>query len=297
MCRWIVEDVDNLYGSDSLYAYPLTNLKPNTQYAFYVTQSDYRSSKLNIESEIQYFTTLPGELTSSQSLETVSAEIEQTKSGEFVKCRPSLIDTIEKVRMLKGCQVIEGPLEIEIRKRSNRDVFIAKELESALSDIVEIQDYLKVVRSTPVYSLRFLKNLKVIRGNKLDNDKYIIKIWDNQNLQELFQKDQTVEIGSGKVFFHHNPQLCLRKILNFAPESSIDHYEFASMTNGDKGCCTNATIHPSVVRNFAHAVLLNWKPLKLEDDRMLLSYEIFYKKVEDRNVNIFESRDICSDNG
>lgn len=46
-----------------------------------------------------------------------------------------------------------------------------RELEKSLSAIEEIDGYLKVVRSFPLVSLNFLKNLKVIHGNTLDKYK------------------------------------------------------------------------------------------------------------------------------
>lgn len=45
------------------------------------------------------------------------------------------------------------------------------ELENSLSSIEEISGYLKVVRSLPLVSLDFLKNLKVIKGEELESNK------------------------------------------------------------------------------------------------------------------------------
>lgn len=48
---------------------------------------------------------------------------------------------------------------------------IVSELEKNLDMIEEIDGYIRIVRSFPLMSLNFLKNLKVIRGNVLDNQK------------------------------------------------------------------------------------------------------------------------------
>jgi Receptor L domain len=46
-----------------------------------------------------------------------------------------------------------------------------RELEENLNSIQEIDDYLKIVRTSPIVSLNFLKNLTIIHGKKLEQDK------------------------------------------------------------------------------------------------------------------------------
>lgn len=46
-----------------------------------------------------------------------------------------------------------------------------KELEENLNSIEEVTGYLKVVRSLSLVSLNFLPNLKLIRGEVLENHK------------------------------------------------------------------------------------------------------------------------------
>lgn len=48
---------------------------------------------------------------------------------------------------------------------------IVKDLEKNMGMIEEIGGYLKIVRSFPLVSLNFLKNLKRIRGNQLESQK------------------------------------------------------------------------------------------------------------------------------
>lgn len=45
---------------------------------------------------------------------------------------------------------------------------IVKELEENLKYLTEISGYLKIARSFPLITLNFLRNLKVIHGNKLE---------------------------------------------------------------------------------------------------------------------------------
>lgn len=108
--------------------------------------------------------------------------------------------------------------------------------------IEEIHGYLKVVRSFPLISLNFLKNLRVIHGNTLESDKYAFVVLDNQNLQELWDwKGRSLSIKRGRLFFHFNPKLCmsvidqLQNITKLFP--SYTEHEVASSSNGDKTAC------------------------------------------------------------
>lgn len=218
------------------------------------------------------------------------------------KCQAKIIDSIAAAQSLKGCSIIEGPLEIQI-KSSTRSVEstnnIVKELENSLSDVVEIQDYLKIARSFPIVSLSFLKKLKTIRGNRMESNKYSIVVWDNQNLQELWDENQTVSIGNGKLFFHFNPKLCFFKIERLAKNSNamIENLDTAKMSNGDKTACNVKPLDVKVAQIFSHAALLNWQSLKLEDERSLLSYVVFYTPAAYKNITIWDGRDACGNDG
>lgn len=218
------------------------------------------------------------------------------------RCQSKIIDSIGAAQSLKGCNVIDGPLEIQIRSSSKsfeQTSNIVKELETSLSDIVEIQDYLKIARSFPIVSLSFLKNLKVIRGNRLESNKYSLVIWDNQNLQELWDENQKIKIENGRLFFHYNPKLCFFKIERLVPNphTMIENYEFATKSNGDKTPCNVTNLEVSVVAIYPGAALLNWKPLKLDDERSLLSYVVFYIPSPYQNITLWASRDACGNDG
>lgn len=118
---------------------------------------------------------------------------------------------------------------------------IVNELEKNLNMIEEIYGYLKVVRSFPLISLNFLKNLRVIHGNTLESDKYAFVVLDNQNLQELWDwKGRSLAIKRGKLFFHFNPKLCMSVIDQLQNITNLPNYtehEVASSSNGDKTAC------------------------------------------------------------
>lgn len=217
------------------------------------------------------------------------------------KCQAKIIDSIAAAQTLKGCAIIEGPLEIQIRssaKTVDSTNNVVKELENSLSDIVEIHDYLKIARSFPIVSLSFLKNLKHIRGKRLESSKYSLVIWDNQNLQELWDETQEVKIDNGQLFFHFNPKLCFYKIerLTKYPDK-IENLETAKISNGDKIPCNVTSLTVSVADILSHAALLTWEPLKLEDERSLLSYVVFYIPAQFSNVTLWDGRDACGNDG
>lgn len=173
-----------------------------------------------------------------------------------------------------------------------------KELEAALSDVVEITDYLKVARTFPLYSLSFLKKLQKIHGRRLESNKFAIVIWDNQNLQELWHPNQEVDIPVGQFFFHYNPKLCFSIIERIAKNNSlIENYNATKLSNGDKTQCNVQTFHVETVSQTATTVLLQWKSLNLVDERALLSYVVYYTPAPYQNVTIWEGRDACGNDG
>lgn len=222
------------------------------------------------------------------------------------RCQAKIIDSIATAQALKGCSIIEGPLEIQIRGNAKNNLDgnnIVKELEASLIDIVEIDDYLKIARSHPILSLSFLKNLRKIHGKKLESSKNALVVWENQNLQELWDENQKIEIGNGKLFFHFNPKLCFKKIENLAnqtskrPKDLIENYDTAKLSNGDKTPCNVASLTVIVVDVFPQAALLSWSPLKLDDDRSLLNYVVFYIAAPHQNVTLWDGRDACGNDG
>lgn len=218
------------------------------------------------------------------------------------KCQSKIIDSIAAAQTLKGCAIIDGPLEIQIRssaKTIDSTHNVVRELENSLSEIVEIRDYLKIARSFPIVSLSFLKKLKVIHGERLESNKHSLVIWDNQNLQELWDEKQEVKIERGQLFFHFNPKLCFYKIERLAQSnlSRIENYDTAKISNGDKIPCNVTYVPVTVAEIYAEGALLQWEPLKLEDDRSLLGYVVYYMQAPYQNVTLWDGRDACGNDG
>lgn len=221
----------------------------------------------------------------------------------------TIVDSIETAQALKGCSIIDGPLEIQIRgtaKNPESGKNIVKELEASLSDIVEINEYLKIARSHPILSMSFLKNLRKIHGKRLEGGRNALVVWENHNLQELWDESQKIEILNGKLFFHFNPKLCFYKIEQLANKSVtpntnlstiIENYDTAKISNGDKTPCNVTPLNVTVEHIYPQAALLSWDPLKLEDERSLLNYVVFYIAAPFTNVTLWDGRDACGNDG
>lgn len=240
----------------------------------------------------------------SKSGRGVRTTCEKCKNKCEKRCPSRIIDSIASAQKLKGCSIIEGHLEIQIRgSTKNLDSNnIVKELQQNLADIEVIEEYLKIARSHPILSFSFLKNLKRINGKKLESNRNALIVWENQNLQELWDENQTIAIGGdGKLFFHFNPKLCFSKIVSLAEKVAegrnvsdiIENYETAKMSNGDKTPCNVTPLFVTVHETYPKAALISWKPLKLDDDRSLLNYVVYYIAAPDRNVTLWDGRNAC----
>ncbi|KAG5668610.1 hypothetical protein PVAND_016546 [Polypedilum vanderplanki] len=221
----------------------------------------------------------------------------------------NIVDSIEAAQALKGCNIIEGPLEIQIRgitKNPESGKNIVKELEASLSGIEEIKGYLKIARSHPILSMSFLKKLRKIHGNSLEGGRNALVVWENQNLQELWDESHRIEIVQGKLFFHFNPKLCFYKIEQLAnksadgrknPTEMIENYDTAKISNGDKTPCNVTPLNVTVEKILPKAALLSWNPLQLGDERSLLNYVVYYIAAPNKNVTLWDGRDACGNDG
>lgn len=216
-------------------------------------------------------------------------------------CNGAKIDSIAAAQKMNDCNVIKGTLEIQIRREGGLSV--VNELEKFLSRIEEIEGQLKVARSDPLVSLSFFKNLKLIRGVK-DNGAPMdvsFTLMENENLQDLFNENQTVEIRNGQLNFHTNPKLCVNKIEKLRPmlarHIKFDLESFRS-SNGDRIACNLHNMSVTVTRKYPRGATVEWSPIEeQEDERSLLGYVIHYKPAPTENVTLFDGRDACGFDG
>lgn len=169
---------------------------------------------------------------------------------------------------------------------------IVKELEANLKDLKEISDYLKIARSFPLITLNFLRNLKIIRGNKLERNAALL-VFDNANLQDLWtfpngtlNVEDRIQIPNGRVFFHINPKLCPEKIRNlekyvhFGMNQSWVEPEVSVSTNGDKTACDVSTLSVFMwgIESVVVGITFENYKLKIADYRQLLGYLIYLRE-------------------
>ncbi|EFN89247.1 Insulin-like receptor [Harpegnathos saltator] len=218
------------------------------------------------------------------------------------ECPATNVDSIASAQKLRGCTHIKGSLEIQIRGGKN----IVKELEESLSMIEEIDGYLKIVRSFPLISFNFLHRLRVIRGKILDNAKYTLSVFDNQNLQELWDwsthKNITIlsKEGHAKIFFHYNPKLCLYKIEKLREVANLEYftdYDVAPNSNGDKVACNVTNLYTKVIQKTSRGAIIEWEAFMHHDTRSLLGYVVYFIEAPNTNVKMYDGRDACGGDG
>ncbi|KAK2157959.1 hypothetical protein LSH36_180g01062 [Paralvinella palmiformis] len=190
-------------------------------------------------------------------------------------CHGLFVDSVSAAQQIKGCTVIKGILEIQIRGGSQ----IGAELEENLGSIEEITHYLKIIRSYAILSLRFLKklriihehvgkeleanlgeieevteyvsinkahaltnlrflkNLRLIHGDKLFKDRHALVVIDNENLQDIwdFSTHPNLTIKKGHVFFHYNRRLCLHLIDKLVELSGINGTDSSDVNRDTNG--------------------------------------------------------------
>ncbi|ESO97128.1 hypothetical protein LOTGIDRAFT_174611, partial [Lottia gigantea] len=246
-----------------------------------------------------------------------------SKSGDYCQkclgkcpkiCRINKkIDSISAAAELTGCTYIAGQIIIQIDGGSD----IGLEFEKSFRAIEEVEYHIKIVRSYPLVSLHFFKNLKVIHGkvgmdrdsetddeNAKENRKYGLIVMDNQNLEELFLPEVAKNLkilNNKRVKFHFNRKLCEHKIREFLSDVNLWNTVYNRTlnendvsTNGDLIPCNITKINLTVSDVNSDYVLLNWNKYNLTDDRMLIGYVLYYREVTSKQVDIFQGQDACS---
>ncbi|KAE8632427.1 hypothetical protein XENTR_v10001545 [Xenopus tropicalis] len=207
------------------------------------------------------------------------------------------IDSVTSAQELRGCTVVNGSLIINIRGGNN----IATELEANLGLIEEISGYLKIRRSYALVSLSFFRKLRLIRGEVLEAGNYSFYALDNPSLRQLWDwHKHNLTIIHGKLFFHHNPRLCLAEIHQMEEVTGTkgrqDKNDISTKTNGDQASCEDNLLNFNFIRTSHDMVLLKWDPYWPPDYRDLLGFMVHYKEAPYQNVTEFDGQDACGSN-
>ncbi|KRZ21899.1 Insulin receptor [Trichinella pseudospiralis] len=221
------------------------------------------------------------------------------------KCPGGDVRSLAEAAQFRGCDVVLGALDITMQGGLTKNV--AGKLEEYLGNISEITDYLKVSFSPPLVSLNMLRNLRLIRGRKLWNNKYALSVFENQHLSMLWDFDDTttgtrqLRIENGRLQFHNNPHLCYKTIVDLAVQvglgDSLQDLDVSPMSNGDKAVCEELELEIECRFVGSDLVVIQWDSwnTSMMDHRMFLGYQLYYRPVEAGNVSIAENRDACHD--
>ncbi|XP_014665366.1 PREDICTED: insulin-like peptide receptor isoform X2 [Priapulus caudatus] len=217
-------------------------------------------------------------------------------------CPGAYIDSVTAAQKYKGCTVIDGTLEIQVRSGKN----IVKELEANLYSIHTVKHYVKIARSFPLVSLSFLRNLREIGGERLLNNKHAFVVLDNQNLEDIWDVNLHVNLTilKGKMFFHYNPKLCPNNITQWAnavimPEDQrkgMDDTDISLTSNGDKVACDIQMLRIEVRPIDGELAIVKWDNYRTDDPRSLLGFVIYCREALHQNLTIFDGRDACGSN-
>ncbi|XP_023030119.2 insulin-like receptor [Leptinotarsa decemlineata] len=209
-------------------------------------------------------------------------------------CRGDTIDNMAKLQEFRGCTHVYGSLAVKIK--SLDPTSLPMNLEEYLGSIKYIDGSLTVGRTNDLGSLDFLKNLRYIGGNDVNNT-YTIFMYENHNLQKLWNFDDPkfqLKIGKGKIRFHNNPLLCTIEIEKLSNITGVEYskLEVSPYSNGDKTTCfpqkMNVTVHP-----WSTNATLMWDEKALNKCDNYVGFTIYFKVHKLGEASFTDSKDVC----
>ncbi|XP_061577898.1 insulin-like growth factor 1a receptor [Cololabis saira] len=209
-------------------------------------------------------------------------------------CRPPVIDSVDAAQSLKACTVIEGNLDINIRRGNN----IASELESFMGLIQTVTGFVKIRHSHALGSLSFLKSLRYINGEQLIDNMYAFSAVNNQHLQSLWDWSQhNLTIQAGSLFFRQNPKLCLSEIHTMWKKTGIavkpDERDFRN--NGERASCESHILKFKTNITTSQTIKLMWERYQATENGDV-SFIVYYKESPFQNITEFDGQDGCGSN-
>uniref|UniRef100_A0AAQ6A252 Tyrosine-protein kinase receptor n=1 Tax=Amphiprion ocellaris TaxID=80972 RepID=A0AAQ6A252_AMPOC len=207
-------------------------------------------------------------------------------------CTSPVIDSVDAAQSLKDCTVIEGNLDINIRRGNN----IASELESFMGLIQTVTGYVKIRHSHALGSLSFLKSLRYINGQELIDNMYSFSAINNQHLQSLWDWTQhNLTIRAGRLFFRRNPKLCMSEIHTMWDKTGItvkpEEGDFRS--NGERASCESHILKFKSNITSSHTIRISWERYQPPDYGHLISFIVYYKESPFQNITEFDGQDGC----
>ncbi|KAL0160636.1 hypothetical protein M9458_044361, partial [Cirrhinus mrigala] len=158
---------------------------------------------------------------------------------------------------------------------------IAAELESSLGQLEEITGYLSIRRAYALVSLSFLRKLRVIRGETLENENFSFHAFDNQNLRQLWDWNKhNLTILNGRMYFGYNSKLCKSEIIRMEEVTGTKNRknEISIPAYADQAFCETQVLNFTVIRTTSDKILIKWQAFWPLDFRDLLGFMVFYKE-------------------
>ncbi|XP_029008650.1 insulin-like growth factor 1a receptor [Betta splendens] len=208
------------------------------------------------------------------------------------KCTSPVIDSVDAAQYLKDCTIIEGNLDINIRRGNN----IASELEAFMGLIHTVTGYVRIRHSDALGSLSFLQSLLFIEGKELIDNTYSFSAINNQNLQQLWDWGQhNLSIQAGRLFFSLNPKLCMSEIHTMWEKTgvAVKPVEGDFRNNGERASCESHSLKFKSNVTTSHAIRLTWERYQPPDYGDLISFIVYYKESRFQNITEFDGQDGC----
>lgn len=204
-------------------------------------------------------------------------------------CGSLKIQSLSSIQEAERCVYVNGSLIIHVRAIPGA----MGDLRTYLGHIQEVSQYI-VIEGSDLTSLEFLSSLRVIKGEKLKDDKYILDINNNINLQTLFTPAVTENLkmmnGTGR--FDHNPVLCLSRIDEVKRRLPIEPsvIDYPTGSNGYSGTCKEVLFDFTIRASNESSVLIKFSPV--------LNHNIHYSALYVRlppGVHTTEVPETCSE--
>ncbi|XP_075149459.1 insulin-like peptide receptor [Haematobia irritans] len=184
---------------------------------------------------------------------------------------PIYINTLDDIEKLKSCQILNGSVFVNLRNRIKE-----QELLDNLSNIKEIIGHLKIYKNNYLTSLEFFKNLQKIHGHPLENNRYSLVLYSNQNLSKLWPlENDKLELVNGGIYIHANDRLCNRDIRTFRNAVRHDYSLDSIQTSDQEVLCAPARLNLAIEVLSHRSIKLSWPK-----DQTSNEIEIAYQPLE-----------------
>nr|AEM45794.1 insulin receptor-like 1 protein [Schmidtea mediterranea] len=229
-------------------------------------------------------------------------------------CGRVLIHSINDFSEAEGCYSIED-IYISIKEGGSS---LSDILMKAFSKLTIIENSLRIVKSSSITSLDFLRSLRIIKGNSANknnnettngsNKSIVFEVYDNENLVEIFDEkvalnQLNITILEGSVSFNLNRKLCPEKILSFLNSnvqtktklSKLDE-RIINVSNGDMAFCKHEKLIVQVlnISDSSFTVKCHSKVPDISLQNSALT-ALFMLKETTKNVSQYELFNSCSE--